>query len=122
MEGTHTNNHNTHTHTNIHIPTPPYLSSTDLNRRRIGRGGRVVLDRQHPVNNLFNSCLEEKRTENAGGNVGGGRDAGGVRPRTPPHLQFVEWDPYKVGRIYIYIYKYWLVVLAVISFTSELLS
>jgi len=53
-------------------------------RRRVGRGGRVVVDRRDPVRRLGPGDWE-------------GEAPGWIaEPRMAPNLQFVDWDPYKV--------------------------
>ena len=57
-------------------------------RRRVGRGGRVVVDRRDPVRRLGPGDWE-------------GEAPGWIaEPRMAPNLQFVDWDPYKV-RLFI---------------------
>jgi enhancer of polycomb-like protein len=69
-------------------------------RRRLGRGGRVVIDRiPRRWSQSWAGAAEENGGEVSGG--GGGLDdrTGGmavVRPLTPPQFQMEEWDPYRV--------------------------
>jgi len=57
-------------------------------RRRVGRGGRVVVDR---INSRWDN-IWEKDTEDT--NWLG--DSSMVRPVTPPHMEDIDWDPYMV--------------------------
>jgi len=55
-------------------------------RRRVGRGGRVVVDR---ITSRWDHMLEEE-------NTAWQTDEMMVRPVTPPHLEDIDWDPYLV--------------------------
>jgi len=57
-------------------------------RRRVGRGGRVVVDR---ISSRWDNVWE-KDTEDTDW-LG---DSSMVRPVTPPHLEDIDWDPYMV--------------------------
>ena len=56
-------------------------------RRRLGRGGRVVIDRI--------STKWDDRWTGDGGDVDC-QDPWMVRPLTPPHVEDMDWDPYMV--------------------------
>jgi len=57
-------------------------------RRRMGRGGRVVVDR---IPSRWDNIWEKDTEENDW--LG---DSSMVRPETPPHLEDIDWDPYMV--------------------------
>ena len=59
-------------------------------RRRIGRGGRLVLDR-------LSSKWDDSWSESGAEGVDWSHSEGVVRPLTPPAVEEVFWDPY-VGR------------------------
>ena len=56
-------------------------------RRRLGRGGRVVMDR-------MSTKLDDRWSGDGG--ESDCHDPWMVRPLTPPHVQDMDWDPYMV--------------------------
>lgn len=68
-----------------------------LCRRRLGRGGRVVIDR---IPSRWSQSWPANG-DGGGGDAGGGGGedwvvAGMVRPLTPPQFQLEDWDPYRI--------------------------
>jgi len=58
-------------------------------RRRMGRGGRVVVDR---ISSRWDNIWEKDTNED----IDWLQDGEVVRPVTPPHLEDNDWDPYMV--------------------------
>jgi len=56
-------------------------------RRRLGRGGRVVLDRMSPCKRLRTSNLDIEQLTTALSGI--------VYPELNPDVEFVDWDPYR---------------------------
>jgi enhancer of polycomb-like protein len=70
--------------------------SLGLCRRRLGRGGRVVIDRiPSRWNNSWGGVVAAEENGDAGGS-GGEEWASVIRPLTPPQFQLQDWDPYRV--------------------------
>jgi len=70
------------------IPMAGTVRCLGFCRRRMGRGGRVVVDR---IPSRWDNIWEKDTEENDW--LG---DSSMVRPETPPHLEDIDWDPYMV--------------------------
>jgi len=70
------------------IPMAGSLRCMGFCRRRVGRGGRVVVDR---INSRWDNLWESDT-----GGTNWMEDDYMVRPVTPPHMEDIDWDPYMV--------------------------
>ena len=71
------------------IPVGGTVRCMGFCRRRVGRGGRMVVDR-------INSRWDNIWDMDTGGQTDWLGDDYMVRPLTPPHLEDIDWDPYMV--------------------------